>query len=103
VLISERDQALRVSARLAGGVPRLGATPLEELGEFELTIIDLSAINDSTSGTHSKFAGSPEVVQLIGAGLNTAGRFDDDNTSLLDQILTVSPIRILRNATSGGN
>jgi hypothetical protein len=43
------------------------------------------------------------VVQLIGAGLNTAGRFDDDNTSLLDQILTVSPIRILRNATSGGN
>jgi esterase/lipase superfamily enzyme len=103
VLISERDQALRVSARLAGGVPRLGATPLEELEEFGLTIIDLSAINDSTSGTHSKFAGSPEVVQLIGAGLNTAGRFDDDNTPLLDQILTVSPIRILRNATSGGN
>jgi esterase/lipase superfamily enzyme len=103
LLISETDGALRVSARLAGGVPRVGAAPLEELEEFGVTVIDLSAISNSSSGTHSKFAGSPEVVQLIGVGLNSAGRFDEDTSPVIDQILTVSPIRILRNAASGGS
>jgi len=45
-------------------------TELEKLG---LTVIDLSGIDDSSSGSHSKFAGSPEMVQLIGAGLNSVG------------------------------
>jgi esterase/lipase superfamily enzyme len=84
-------------------VPRVGAAPLEELEEFGVTVIDLSAISNSSSGTHSKFAGSPEVVQLIGVGLNSAGRFDEDTSPVIDQILTVSPIRILRNAASGGS
>ena len=101
LLISERDGALRVSARLAGGVPRVGATPLGDLEEFGLTVIDLSEINDSSAGTHSAFAGSPEVVQLIGAGLNSASRFGNDTSPLIDQILTVSPIRILRQRTGG--
>lgn len=102
LLISERDGALRVSARLAGGVPRVGATPLKALEEFGLTVIDLSEISNSSSGSHSSFAGSPDVVQLIGAGLNSAGRFDDDTSPIIDQILTVSPIRILRQRTGGG-
>lgn len=101
LLISERDAALRVSSRLAGGVPRVGAAPLKELEEFGLTVIDLSDIDDSNTGSHSSFAGSPEVVQLIGAGLNSAGRFDKDTSPLIDQILTVSPIRILRRRTGG--
>lgn len=101
LLISERDAALRVSARLAGGVPRVGAAPLRDLEEFGLTVIDLSEINDSSSGSHSAFAGSPDVVQLIGAGLNSAGRFGDDTSPLIDQILTVSPIRVLRQGSGG--
>lgn len=96
LLISENDAALRVSARLAGGVPRVGAAPLEELEDFGLTVIDLSEINDSTSGSHSKFAGSPEVVQLLGAGLKNADRFGDDTSPLVEQILLSSPIRIFR-------
>lgn len=102
LLISARDRALGVSSRLAGGVPRVGAASPGDLVEFGLTVIDLSEIDDSTTGTHSTFAGSPEVVQLIGAGLNAAGRFDEDNSPLIDQILTISPIRILRNAVGGG-
>ncbi len=101
LLISERDAALRVSARLAGGVPRVGAAPLRDLEEFGLTVIDLSDINDSSSGSHSAFAGSPDVVQLIGAGLNSAGRFGEDTSPLIDQILTVSPIRVLRQSPGG--
>lgn len=101
LLISERDAALRVSARLAGGVPRVGAASLQDLEEFGLTVIDLSDINDSSAGSHSAFAGSPDVVQLIGLGLNNAGRFGEDTSPLIDQILTVSPIRILRQRTGG--
>jgi esterase/lipase superfamily enzyme len=95
LLISENDPALRVSSGLAGGVPRVGAAPLEELEEFGLTVIDLSHINDSSAGTHAAFAGSPEVVQLIGAGLDEHGRFGDDTSPVIEQILRASPIRIL--------
>jgi len=102
LLISERDPALRLSSRIAGGVPRVGAAPLQELEEFGVTVIDLSEISDSTSGDHSKFAGSPEVVQLIGAGLNSASRFGDDTSPTIDQILRKSPIRIFREGAFGG-
>ena len=97
LLVSRDDSALRVSRRIAGGVPRVGAADAEELEELGLTVIDLSEIDDSSSGSHSKFAGSPEVVQLIGAGLNSAGRFGESTTPGLDQILTGVPIRIIGN------
>jgi esterase/lipase superfamily enzyme len=97
LLVSRDDSALRVSRRIAGGVPRVGATDAAELEELGLTVIDLSEIEDSSSGSHSKFAGSPEVVQLIGAGLNSAGRFDETASPGLDQILSGVPIRILGN------
>ena len=69
------DRALRVSRRIAGGVPRVGAADAAELERLGVTVIDLSEIHNSSSGSHSKFAGSPEVVQLIGAGLNSVGNF----------------------------
>jgi esterase/lipase superfamily enzyme len=78
-------------------VPRVGAADAAELEELGLTVIDLSEIDDSSSGSHSKFAGSPEVVRLIGAGLNSAGRFGEEPTPGLDQILAGVPIRILGN------
>jgi esterase/lipase superfamily enzyme len=97
LLISRDDSALRVSRRLAGGVPRVGASDAAELEPLGLTVIDLSEIDDSSSGSHSKFAGSPEVVRLIGAGLNSAGRFGDGTTQGLDQILADQRIRIMGN------
>jgi esterase/lipase superfamily enzyme len=95
LLISTDDRALRVSRVVAGGVPRVGAADAAELEQLGLNVIDLSEIDDSSSGSHSKFAGSPEVVQLIGAGLNSAGRFDTSSSPVLDEILAGAPIRIL--------
>jgi esterase/lipase superfamily enzyme len=78
-------------------VPRVGASDAAELEKLGLTVIDLSEIDDSSSGSHSKFAGSPEVVKLIGAGLNSAGHFGESSTPGLDQLLARTPIRILGN------
>ena len=77
LLVSQDDGALRVSRLIAGGVPRVGAADAPELEKLGVTVIDLSEIDDSSAGSHAKFAGSHEVVQLIGAGLETAGRFGD--------------------------
>ena len=76
VLLSEDDSALRFSRRLAGGVPRVGAADIDELSDLGVTAIDLSEVDNSKSGSHSKFAGSPEVVQLIGNGLNSANAIE---------------------------
>jgi esterase/lipase superfamily enzyme len=97
LLVSADDGALRASRLIAGGVPRVGAADAEELEKLGLTVIDLSQIEDSSSGSHAKFAGSPEVVQLLGQGLNRVGRFGDQGTPSLDQILAGTPIRIFGN------
>jgi esterase/lipase superfamily enzyme len=97
LLVSEDDGALRASRLIAGGVPRVGATDAEELEDLGVTVIDLSKIDDSSSGSHAKFAGSPEVVQLLGAGLNSVGRFGQQSTPGLDLLLANSPIQIFAN------
>jgi esterase/lipase superfamily enzyme len=95
LLVSKDDGALRASRLIAGGVPRVGAADAEELEKLGVTVIDLSEIDDSSSGSHAKFAGSPEVVRLLGAGLNSVGRFGEQNTPALNQILAGASIRIL--------
>jgi esterase/lipase superfamily enzyme len=97
LFVSQDDSALRMSRRIAGGVPRVGAADAAELEQLGLTVIDLSEIDDSSSGSHSKFTGSPEVVQLIGAGLKSAGRFGDPSTPGLTELLASTPIRIIGN------
>lgn len=95
LLVSKDDRALLASRRIAGGVPRVGAVNPALLEGMGVTIIDLSEISDSSSGSHSKFAGSPEVVQLIGAGLNRAGGFTQKTrTPGLDRLLSNVPIII---------
>jgi esterase/lipase superfamily enzyme len=66
VLISEDDKALAFSRRIAGGVNRVGDEDAEELAALGVVVIDLSKVQDQGSFHHSKFADSPEVVQLIG-------------------------------------
>ena len=90
VLISSDDEALRFSKRVAGGVDRVGATDVSELEGLGLTVIDLSDIDDSNTGSHSKFAGSPEVVQLVGRTLSAHG-YDDNVNAALGDVLTVIP------------
>lgn len=97
ILVSKDDAALRISRRIAGGVPRVGAADATELEQLGLTVIDLSEIEDSSSGSHSKFAGSPEVVRLIGAGLNSTSQFGVSGTPALSQLLSGVPIQIFGN------
>ena len=95
VLLSEDDSALRVSRRVAGGVPRLGASHAEDLSDLGVVVIDLSEIDDSSSGSHSKFAGSPEVVQLLGNGLNDNGHFGtNEKATHLGDVLGSVPIKV---------
>lgn len=70
VLISQDDKALRLSRRIAGGVSRVGAADPKTLAELGVNVIDLSEVEDESSVNHSKFADSPEIVQLIGRGIN---------------------------------
>ncbi|MFK7871076.1 MAG: alpha/beta hydrolase [Roseobacter sp.] len=95
VLLSKDDSALRTSRRIAGGVPRVGASDADDLAALGVVAIDLTEIDNSASGSHSKFAGSPEVVQLIGRGLNNAEPFGRHvRMSQLDEFLANIPIRI---------
>ncbi|MGB5627967.1 MAG: alpha/beta fold hydrolase, partial [Woeseiaceae bacterium] len=57
VLLSENDRALAFSRVIGGGVPRVGAANAVELADLGVTVIDLTEIDDSSSGSHSKFAG----------------------------------------------
>ena len=97
-----KDVPLRLCRRprAQGVAPARGWRPARRrrrhggTGALGLTVIDLSEIRSSGSGSHSKFAGFPEVVQLIGAGLNSVGGFDESSTPGLDEILAGAPIRI---------
>ena len=96
VLISEDDSALRFSRRIAGGIPRVGSSDANELAELGVVAIDLSEIEDSRSGSHSKFAGSPEVVQLLGNGLNNVDGFNETgHRTVLGEALNGLPIKIV--------
>ncbi|MEO9651587.1 MAG: alpha/beta hydrolase [Roseobacter sp.] len=95
VLLSEDDSALRISRGIDGGVPRVGASDLEQLADLGVVAIDLSVVDDSPSGSHSKFAGSPEIVQLIGRCLDQNQRFDRyQRGKRLDKITAGIPITV---------
>ncbi|KUJ79248.1 hypothetical protein AVO44_08400 [Ruegeria profundi] len=66
VLISEDDKALNVSRFLARGVNRVGDADVAQLDALGVTVIDLTTVKDTNSTNHTKFADSPEVVQIIG-------------------------------------
>lgn len=95
VLLSEDDSALLASRRIAGGVPRVGAADAEELSKLGVTAIDLSQVNNSRTGSHSKFAGSPDVVQLIGQGLNDAPAYGFRRQTVLEQVIGDLPVRVV--------
>jgi esterase/lipase superfamily enzyme len=97
VLVSKDDSALRVSRAVSGGIDRVGAADADKVASFGVKVIDLSEIDDSASGSHSKFAGSPEVVQLIGEGLNSNSEVGVGYTPTLGGLISGIPIRIIGN------
>ncbi len=113
VFVSREDRALRLSALLAGGITRVGAVDLTEpqyVAELEATrgvvVLDLSALSTSDPLNHSKFATSPQVVQLLGDSLTAGQPFDTSGAVLVkaaDAIggavgsVAVAPIVLLAN------
>jgi esterase/lipase superfamily enzyme len=97
VLTSKDDSVLSFSRRISGGVVRVGSADSAELAELGVTVIDVSNVDDSKSGSHSKFAGSPEVVQLIGQGLNKSSRFGAHSTGSLGSMIAGLPILVVTN------
>jgi esterase/lipase superfamily enzyme len=95
VLLSQDDYALRASRIVAGGVQRVGAASADDLGALGVIAIDLSEVSDSRSDSHSKFSGSPEIVQLLGQGLNEAPEYGVRPRSALGQVLGDLPIRVV--------
>lgn len=97
VFVSADDKALGFSRRISGGVQRVGSANAAELADLGVTVIDLSQIEDSSSGTHSKFAGSPEVVQLIGKSLKQNNYAKPRHQPTLTEFLGGVPISIALN------
>jgi esterase/lipase superfamily enzyme len=97
VLTSKDDSALNFSRRISGGVSKVGSADSAELAELGVTVIDLSNVKDSKSSSHAKFAGSPEVVQLIGLGLNDSSRFGTKSSSPLESMIAGLPILVVTN------
>ena len=81
VLVSKDDRALTLSRRLAGGVSRVGTADPEKLAALGLKVVDLSLVDDKSNTNHSKFADSPEIVQLIGTGINQGNSLSTENYS----------------------
>jgi esterase/lipase superfamily enzyme len=76
IFVSNDDRALGMSRLISGRVGRLGSidpskepyrSKIEATGD--ITVIDLSAYKSGDSMNHSKFAESPDIVQMIGQRL----------------------------------
>ncbi|WP_170482471.1 alpha/beta hydrolase [Ruegeria arenilitoris] len=95
VLVAKDDRILRISRTLSGGVERVGSSDLAQLKDLGVVVIDLSQVDDSAAGSHTKFAGSPELVQLIGRGLKARQLNPDVPAGSLGGMLAGVPIRII--------
>ncbi|MBB4226506.1 esterase/lipase superfamily enzyme [Rhizobium mongolense] len=87
---------LFVSRRVWGNVSRLGAidpeqSPYkEEMAANDITVIDLTKVKAGDRLHHSKFAESPEIVQLIGARLSSGQALTDSRLGLGDHIVAAT-------------
>ncbi|MDK1373683.1 MULTISPECIES: alpha/beta hydrolase [unclassified Sinorhizobium] len=96
LFVSRDDRALAVSRRVWGNVSRLGAidpeqSPYkEELSANNISVIDLTKIKEGDSLHHTKFAESPEIVQLIGNRLSDGQTLTDSRLGLGDHIVAAT-------------
>lgn len=96
LFVSRDDRALAVSRRIWGNVSRLGAidpeqSPYrEELAANAITVIDLTKVKAGDNLHHSKFAESPEIVQLIGRRLSDGQTLTDSRLGLGDHVVTAT-------------
>jgi esterase/lipase superfamily enzyme len=92
LFVSRDDRALSVSRRLSGNVSRLGQIDIDDpvvraqLEAEGITVLDLSKLRGGDRLNHSKFADSPEMVQLLGTRLISGQTITDQDIGLGAQL-----------------
>ena len=92
IFTSTDDRALKVSSRIAGRVPRLGAIDpktepyASEFAQAKIDAFDLTALQSTDSLSHGKFAESPAVVKAIGGRLVAGQQITDSELSLGERV-----------------
>ena len=89
-------RALATSRFLARGVNRVGDADAAQLEALGVTVIDLTNVSDRENVNHSKFANSPEVVQIIGGQILKG---DSIHTSPVEPGVLADIFNNLTNAT----
>ena len=95
ILTSEEDLVLRFSRLIGGRRTRLGQADLSQLEGLGVSVIDLSDVKDAGTRSHKKFAESPQVVQLIGRGLQdtkTSGEVAGGDPPSLPSLIIQGPL-----------
>jgi esterase/lipase superfamily enzyme len=93
LFVSADDRALAFSSRVWGDSVRLGAIDPDvepyrsELEATKINVINLTKLKSDDSLNHSKFAQSPEVVQMIGQQLATGQVLTDSRVGVGDVII----------------
>ncbi|WP_375337377.1 alpha/beta hydrolase [Rhizobium binae] len=93
LFVSRDDRALAFSRRIWGDIPRLGsidpeqAPYKEELEANKIAVIDMTKVKAGDSLHHSKFAESPEIVQLIGRRISEGQTLTDSRVGLGDRLI----------------
>lgn len=96
LFVSRDDRALAVSRRVWGDVSRLGAidpeqSPYkEELAANNISVLDLTKIQAGDDLHHTKFAESPQIVQLIGTRLSNGQTLTDSRHRVGDTIVSAT-------------
>lgn len=96
LFVSRDDRALAASRRVWGNVSRLGAidpeqSPYkEELAANNIAVIDMTKVKAGDRLHHTKFAESPEIVQLIGTRLSAGQKLTDNRLGLGDHIVAAT-------------
>ena len=92
IFVSQNDRALAMSSFISGGITRVGSiNPAKEpfrsaLEDAGITVVDLTQLNTGDRLAHSKFAESPEIVQLIGQRLVTGQALTSTDIGLSESI-----------------
>jgi esterase/lipase superfamily enzyme len=88
LFVSQDDQALAVSRRVWGNIPRMGAIDpevepyLSQLKAEHITPFDLTKLKTDDTIRHAKFAASPEIVRLIGERLVEGQPIEEDDAGI---------------------
>jgi esterase/lipase superfamily enzyme len=93
LFVSQDDRALALSRRVWGDAVRLGAIDPDqepyrsELAQANITVLNLTKLQSGDDLNHSKFAESPEVVQIIGQQLAGGQTLTDSRVGVGDVII----------------